>query len=296
MPVRRFCHRSRQRGHRQLGVPSGCRARSGWIIGSDDKPPRSPYAGYSFPAEIVGHAVWLYFRFPLGLRMVEDMGPPAELPLAAAQLRRREPRGHALGRTPTAQRANNRAENSLQSTRGRERQRKRFKSPGQAQRFLPAHDRIDNLFHLRRGHCSATDYRAARTQSTISTVTVQNVGDGANVGIYWDVGTAATLNGPRFAGNVLAQTLIGSDGDLTVDCGRLLSATSQVTLIMDTISIGCAISEYHASGGFSEGVGGSTSQGGSIPEPGSLTFIAGLFGIGTIRRYKQARTRSTGDA
>src|SRR5712671_4127894 len=31
------------------------------------------YAGYRFPAEIIGHAVWLYFRFPLGLRMVEEL-------------------------------------------------------------------------------------------------------------------------------------------------------------------------------------------------------------------------------
>jgi hypothetical protein len=34
---------------------------------------RSPYAGYRFPAEIISHAVWLYFLFPLGLRMVEDL-------------------------------------------------------------------------------------------------------------------------------------------------------------------------------------------------------------------------------
>src|SRR5436309_3333684 len=31
------------------------------------------YAGHRFPAEIIAHAVWLYFRFPLSLRMVEDM-------------------------------------------------------------------------------------------------------------------------------------------------------------------------------------------------------------------------------
>src|ERR1044072_841927 len=34
---------------------------------------RSRYAGYRFPAAIISHAVWLYFRFPLGLRMVEEM-------------------------------------------------------------------------------------------------------------------------------------------------------------------------------------------------------------------------------
>jgi putative transposase len=33
---------------------------------------KSPYAGYRFPAEVIGRAVWLYFRFPLSLRMVEE--------------------------------------------------------------------------------------------------------------------------------------------------------------------------------------------------------------------------------
>src|SRR4051794_41928243 len=37
-------------------------------------PPITPsYAGHRFPPEVIGHAVWLYFRFPLGLRMVEEM-------------------------------------------------------------------------------------------------------------------------------------------------------------------------------------------------------------------------------
>src|ERR1051325_10787563 len=31
------------------------------------------YAGHRFPAEIISHTVWLYFRFPLSLRMVEEM-------------------------------------------------------------------------------------------------------------------------------------------------------------------------------------------------------------------------------
>jgi len=31
------------------------------------------HAGYRFPAEVIGHAVWLYVRFPLSLRMVEEM-------------------------------------------------------------------------------------------------------------------------------------------------------------------------------------------------------------------------------
>jgi len=34
---------------------------------------RARYTGYRFPAESIGHAVWLYFRFALGLRMVEEL-------------------------------------------------------------------------------------------------------------------------------------------------------------------------------------------------------------------------------
>ena len=34
---------------------------------------QSPYAGYRFPPEVISHTVWLYFRFPLSLRMVEEM-------------------------------------------------------------------------------------------------------------------------------------------------------------------------------------------------------------------------------
>jgi putative transposase len=31
------------------------------------------YAGHRFPAEIISHAVWLYFRFALSLRMVDEL-------------------------------------------------------------------------------------------------------------------------------------------------------------------------------------------------------------------------------
>ena len=36
-------------------------------------PTRSRYTGHRFPPEVIGHAIWLYFRFPLGLRMVEEL-------------------------------------------------------------------------------------------------------------------------------------------------------------------------------------------------------------------------------
>ena len=220
-------------------------------------PARSSYAGHRFPPEVIGHAVWLYFRFPLGLRMVEEMLAARGIVVShetvrrwalkfgqdfAGRIRRRLPRAgdkwhldevaikiagvkhwlwravdqagmvldvlvqkrrdkraaerllrkllkrqcraprvmitDKLGSYAAARQElmpgvehrrhkglNNRAENSHQPTRRRERQMKRFKSAGQAQRFLSAHDQINNLFHLRRDHVSAEQYRAARARA-----------------------------------------------------------------------------------------------------------------------------------
>src|SRR3954454_24579257 len=218
---------------------------------------KSPYAGYRFPGEVISHAVWLYFRFPLSLRMVEEMLAARGIDVShetvrqwarkfgqgfANEIRRRMPcagdkwhldevclmiagKKHWLWRAvdqdgivldvlvqkrrdkqaakrllrkllkrqtrvprvmitdklasynaakadvmPSVEHRrhkglNNRAENSHQPTRRRERQMKGFKSPAQAQRFLSAHDGINNLFHLRRDHRPAAQYRAARTQA-----------------------------------------------------------------------------------------------------------------------------------
>jgi len=37
------------------------------------QPITSSYAGHRSPPEVISHAVWLYFRFPLGLRVVEEV-------------------------------------------------------------------------------------------------------------------------------------------------------------------------------------------------------------------------------
>jgi putative transposase len=54
---------------------------------------------------------------------------------------------------------NNRAENSHQPTRQRERRMQRFKSPGQAQRFLSAYGPIAQHFRPRRHRFAAPAYR-----------------------------------------------------------------------------------------------------------------------------------------
>jgi putative transposase len=59
--------------------------------------------------------------------------------------------------------ANNRAEQSHEVTRMRERGMRRFKSPRQAQRFLSAHAAVSNLFNLGRHLVGAEHYRNLRT-------------------------------------------------------------------------------------------------------------------------------------
>jgi putative transposase len=56
---------------------------------------------------------------------------------------------------------NNRAENSHQPTRRRERIMKRFKSARQAQRFLSVHDQVANLFHVPYPESVSADRRRA---------------------------------------------------------------------------------------------------------------------------------------
>jgi putative transposase len=63
---------------------------------------------------------------------------------------------------------NNRAENSHQPTRRRERKMQRFKSAGSAQKFLSTHAAVFNTFNVQRHLISAQTHRTLRT-AAIST-------------------------------------------------------------------------------------------------------------------------------
>lgn len=60
---------------------------------------------------------------------------------------------------------NNRAEASHRHTRRREKVMGRFKSPGQAQRFLSVHDQTAFLFRPKRHRLSAAQFRQTRSKS-----------------------------------------------------------------------------------------------------------------------------------
>ncbi len=212
------------------------------------------YKGFRFPAEIIAHAVWLYFRFSLSFRDVEELLADRGIVVSyetirqwtlkfgqqyANQLRRRRARPGAKwhldevflqinGKTHYLWRAvdqqgnildilvqdrrnkaaakkffrkvlkgcqyvprvlitdklasygaakrevlpsvehrqhrylNNRAENSHEPTRQRERTMRRFTSVGHAQRFLSAFGPIREHFCPRRHRLTAREYRAER--------------------------------------------------------------------------------------------------------------------------------------
>lgn len=62
-------------------------------------------------------------------------------------------------------RANNRAENSHQPIRRRERKQQRFKSPGSAQRFRSIHVAVYNVFYVQRHLLSRSIFKKFRAES-----------------------------------------------------------------------------------------------------------------------------------
>ena len=73
-----------------------------------------------------------------------------------------------LARHEQGLRKNNRAENSHQPTRRRERKMQRFKSPGSAQRFLSAHAAVHNTFNTQRHLVSRRTLRQFRAEAAVA--------------------------------------------------------------------------------------------------------------------------------
>jgi ice-binding like protein len=86
-----------------------------------------------------------------------------------------------------------------------------------------------------------------------STVALQNVG--SNDSVFWvmPAGSAAIGTGATFAGNILANTSITFGDSATLNCGRALASTGDVTMLTNTLSIGCENALVTTSGGTEAG-------------------------------------------
>src|ERR1700736_954046 len=128
-----------------------------------------------------------------------------------------------------------------------------------------------------------------------SVVDVINTGAGA--GLFWNVGSSATLDTTTsFEGNILALASITLDTGATDQCGRALAHTGAVTMDANTVSIGCT-NLLGGGTGTGGGLGGGLTvpPGGatptplpiSTPEPGTMLLLgSGLASFCCLMRMK----------
>jgi len=132
-------------------------------------------------------------------------------------------------------------------------------------------------------------FQIGRTLTTAS-ASVVNVLNGSSLsGIYWDVGSSATLGtSTLFAGNIIADQSVTLNTTAKILCGRAIALNAAVTLDTNTISNNCNTDNGDTTRS-DFGSYGFSNSGATVPEPSSLllllTALAGIAAsIGFNRR------------
>lgn len=135
-------------------------------------------------------------------------------------------------------------------------------------------------------------FQIGSTLTTGSASSVNVINGNSLSGVYWQVGSSATLGSDTtFAGNILALTSISLDPRAEILCGRAFALTGGVTLVDNFISnnnteedFGSGRSDFN-SYGFSGG-----SDAAAVPEPATmLLFGSGLAGLVGARLKKKTK-------
>ena len=152
-------------------------------------------------------------------------------------------------------------------------------------------------------------FQMPSTLITSSGSDVKLINTGAGAGVFWNVGSSATLGSTTsFEGNILASASITLDTGATIGCGRALASTGAVTMDTNTINaVDCTGTGAVGSNGLSgsgldfvadkgwvvigaerPGAGTVVSVPGtvlSVPEPGTIALFGfGLMGLALSQR------------
>ena len=135
---------------------------------------------------------------------------------------------------------------------------------------------------------SAFVFQIGSTLTTASGSSVTVLGGGRGSGLFWNVGSAATLGtGTTFAGNIIAQMAVTLNTGARILCGRAIALEAAVTLDTNVVSNDC-----RGGGSGSDDFGSSGFAGNAVPEPTSWAMMIGGFaGVGMAMRRRRAAER-----